>query len=35
MNAVEHIERKDNSQLLKDAVIALPDDKELNLGFLV
>ena len=31
MNAVEHIERKDNSQLLKDAVIALPDDKELNL----
>jgi Ti-type conjugative transfer relaxase TraA len=31
MNAVEHIERKDNSQLLKDAVIALPDDKELDL----
>ena len=31
MNAVEHVERKDNSQLLKDVVIALPDDKELNL----
>ena len=31
MNAVEHIERKDNSQLLKDVVIALPDDQELNL----
>lgn len=31
MNAVEHIERKHNSQLLKEIVIALPDDKELNL----
>lgn len=31
MNAVEHIERKENSQLLKDIVIALPDDKELTL----
>jgi len=31
MNVVEHVERKDNSQLLKDVVIALPDDKELNL----
>ncbi len=31
MNAVEHIERKANSQLLKDIVIALPDDKELSL----
>ncbi|MEI6187464.1 MAG: AAA family ATPase [Alphaproteobacteria bacterium] len=31
MNAVEHIEKKDNSQLLKDAIIALPDDKELDL----
>jgi len=31
MNSIEHIERKNNSQLLKDAVIALPDDKELDL----
>ena len=31
MNAVEHAERKGNSQLLKDVVIALPDDKELDL----
>lgn len=31
MNAIEHIERKRNSQLLKDVVIALPDDKELSL----
>ena len=31
MNAVEHIEKKDNSQLLKEVVIALPDDKELTL----
>src|SRR5690349_18621406 len=31
MNAIEHIERKDSSQLLKDVVIALPDDKELTL----
>ena len=31
MNSVEHAERKGNSQLLKDVVIALPDDKELDL----
>ena len=31
MNAIEQIERRKNSQLLKDIVIALPDDKELNL----
>ena len=31
MNTVEHIERKKNSQLLKDIVIALPDDKEFSL----
>lgn len=30
-NAVECIERKKNSQLLKEIIIALPDDKELNL----
>ena len=30
-NAVEQIERKSNSQLLKEAVIALPDDKEFSL----
>lgn len=31
MNAVEAIENRKDSQLLKDVVIALPDDKELNL----
>ncbi|SPR07529.1 conjugal transfer protein TraA [Orientia tsutsugamushi] len=31
MNEVERTEKKDNSQLLKDIVIALPDEKELNL----
>ena len=31
MNGVEHIEKKNDSQLLKDIVIALPDDKELEL----
>lgn len=32
MNAIEKIEKRKDSQLLKDAVIALPDDKELNLN---
>ena len=31
MNEVEKCEKRKDSQLLKDAVIALPDDKELNL----
>lgn len=31
MNEVERTERRKDSQLLKDVVIALPDDKELNL----
>ncbi|WP_231966295.1 MobA/MobL family protein [Orientia tsutsugamushi] len=31
MNEVERTAKRDNSQLLKDIVIALPDDKELNL----
>ena len=31
MNEVERIEKRKNSQLLKDIVIALPDDKELDL----
>ncbi len=31
MNEVEQVEKRKNSQLLKDVVIALPDDKELNL----
>ncbi|WP_269763913.1 MobA/MobL family protein [Orientia tsutsugamushi] len=31
MNEVEQTEKRRNSQLLKDIVIALPDDKELNL----
>ncbi|MCZ6924021.1 MAG: AAA family ATPase [Rickettsia endosymbiont of Ixodes persulcatus] len=31
MNEVERIEKRKNSQLLKDVVIALPDDKELDL----
>nr|WP_108883852.1 AAA family ATPase [Orientia tsutsugamushi] len=31
MNEVERTAKKGNSQLLKDIVIALPDDKELNL----
>ncbi|KJV56371.1 mobA/MobL family protein, partial [Orientia chuto str. Dubai] len=31
MNEVERTETRRNSQLLKDVVIALPDDKELNL----
>ncbi|KJV69985.1 mobA/MobL family protein [Orientia tsutsugamushi str. UT76] len=31
MNEVERTAKKDNSQLLKDIVIALPDEKELNL----
>ncbi len=31
MNGVERLEKRKNSQLLKDVVIALPDDKELNL----
>ncbi len=31
MNEVERSEKRKNSQLLKDVVIALPDDKELDL----
>ncbi|SPM44848.1 conjugal transfer protein TraA [Orientia tsutsugamushi] len=31
MNEVERTEKRRNSKLLKDIVIALPDDKELNL----
>ena len=31
MNEVEYLEKRKNSQLLKDVVIALPDDKELDL----
>ena len=31
MNAVEYAEKRKNSQLLKDIVIALPDDKEFSL----
>ncbi|KJV50548.1 mobA/MobL family protein [Orientia tsutsugamushi str. Karp] len=31
MNEVERTEKRENSQLLKDIVIALPDEKELNL----
>ncbi|KJV62566.1 AAA domain protein [Rickettsia amblyommatis str. Ac/Pa] len=31
MNEVERLEKRKNSQLLKDVVIALPDDKELDL----
>lgn len=31
MNAIEHIERKNNSQLLKEYVLALPDDKNISL----
>lgn len=31
MNEIERVERKSNSQLLKDVVIALPDNVELNL----
>lgn len=31
MNAIEHIEKKDNSQLLKEYVLALPDDKNISL----
>nr|WP_108883952.1 AAA family ATPase [Orientia tsutsugamushi] len=31
MNEVERTEKKENSKLLKDIVIALPDEKELNL----
>ena len=31
MNEVERVETRKNSSLLKDIVIALPDDKELNL----
>ncbi|KJW06226.1 mobA/MobL family protein [Orientia tsutsugamushi str. UT144] len=31
MNEVERTPKRDNSQLLKDIVIALPDEKELNL----
>ncbi|WP_080571828.1 MobA/MobL family protein [Orientia tsutsugamushi] len=31
MNEVEQTEKRRNSKLLKDIVIALPDDKELNL----
>jgi Ti-type conjugative transfer relaxase TraA len=31
MNAVEHIERKSNSQLLKEYVLALPDDEIITL----
>ncbi|KJV52668.1 putative conjugative transfer protein TraA [Orientia tsutsugamushi str. Gilliam] len=31
MNEAERTEKKGNSKLLKDIVIALPDDKELNL----
>ncbi|SPR09942.1 conjugal transfer protein TraA [Orientia tsutsugamushi] len=31
MNEVERTEKRGNSKLLKDIVIALPDDKELNL----
>ncbi len=31
MNAIEHIEKKHNSQLVKDIIIALPDEKELSL----
>ena len=29
-NAIEHIERKNNSQLLKEYVLALPDDKNIS-----
>ena len=32
MNEIEKCERRKDSQLLKDAVIALPDDKELDLA---
>ncbi|EER22343.1 AAA family ATPase [Rickettsia endosymbiont of Ixodes scapularis] len=32
MNEVERLETRKNSQLLKDVVIALPDDKELDLN---
>ncbi|MDD9335659.1 MAG: MobA/MobL family protein [Rickettsiaceae bacterium] len=32
MNEVERLERRKNSQLLKDIVVALPDDKELDLS---
>ncbi len=32
MNEVERTEKRKNSQLLKDIVIALPDDKELDLN---
>jgi len=31
MNAIEHIERKDNSQLLKEYVLALPDEDNVSL----
>ncbi|SPM46226.1 conjugal transfer protein TraA [Orientia tsutsugamushi] len=31
MNEVERTETRENSKLLKDIVIALPDEKELNL----
>jgi Ti-type conjugative transfer relaxase TraA len=31
MNAIEHIERRNNSQLLKEYVLALPDDKNISL----
>ena len=31
MNTIEHIERKDNSQLLKEYVLALPDDDNVSL----
>ena len=31
MNEVERTEKRKNSQLLKDVVIALPDDMELDL----
>ena len=31
MNEVEHCEKRKDSQLLKDIVLALPDDKELTL----
>ena len=32
MNLVERYEKRKDSQLLKDIVLALPDDKELTLG---
>jgi Ti-type conjugative transfer relaxase TraA len=31
MNAIEHVERKNNSQLLKEYVLALPDEENISL----